>query len=130
VVSDRYTTSNAVHQASKEPESQQGTFLNWLYEFEYGKLGLPRPDLIIYLDVPTDFTEQMMRKREADTNTSADIHEKDMTYLATCRRTGKAAAEFYGWTVISCVRDGKMRSIEDIHDEIYRHVAAALEENV
>ena len=130
VVSDRYTTSNAVHQASKEPESQQGTFLNWLYEFEYGKLGLPRPDLIIYLDVPTDFTEQMMRKREADTNTSADIHEKDMTYLATCRRTGKAAAEFYGWTVISCVRDGKMRSIEDIHDEIYRHVAAALEETV
>ena len=130
VISDRYTTSNAVHQASKEPESQQGTFLNWLYEFEYGKLGLPRPDLIIYLDVPTDFTEQMMRKREADTNTSADIHEKDMTYLATCRRTGKAAAEFYGWTVISCVRDGKMRSIEDIHDEIYRHVAAALEETV
>ena len=130
VVSDRYTTSNAVHQASKEPESQQGAFLNWLYEFEYGKLGLPRPDLIIYLDVPTDFTEQMMRKREADTNTSADIHEKDMTYLATCRRTGKAAAEFYGWTVISCVRDGKMRSIEDIHDEIYRHVAAALEETV
>ncbi len=130
VVSDRYTTSNAVHQASKEPESQQGAFLNWLYEFEYGKLGLPRPDLIIYLHVPTDFTEQMMRKREADTNTSADIHEKDMTYLATCRRTGKAAAEFYGWTVISCVRDGKMRSIEDIHDEIYRHVAAALEETV
>ena len=130
VVSDRYTTSNAVHQASKEPESQQGAFLNWLYEFEYGKLGLPRPDLIIYLDVPTDFTEQMMRKREADTNTSADIHEKDMTYLATCRRTGKAAAEFYGWTVISCVLDGKMRSIEDIHDEIYRHVAAALEETV
>lgn len=130
VVSDRYTTSNAVHQASKEPEDQQGTFLNWLYEFEYGKLGLPRPDLTIYLDVPTDFTEQMMRKREADTNTSADIHEKDMAYLATCRRTGKAAAEFYGWTVISCIRDGKMRSIEDIHEEIYRHVTAALEETV
>ena len=72
----------------------------------------------------------MMRKREADTNTSADIHEKDMAYLATCRRTGKAAAEFYGWTVISCIRDGKMRSIEDIHEEIYRHVTAALEETV
>ena len=130
VVSDRYTTSNAVHQASKEPENKQADFLKWLYEFEYEKLGLPCPDLIIYLDVPTDFTEQMMRKREADTNTTADIHEKDMTYLATCRRTGKAAAQFYGWTVISCVRDGKMRSIEDIHEEIYRHVAAALEETV
>ena len=128
VVSDRYTTSNAVHQASKEPAQTQGDFLKWLYEFEYDKLGLPRPDLTIYLDVPTDFTEKMMRRREADTNTSADIHEKDMDYLATCRRTGKAAAEFYGWTVIQCVKDGQMRSIEDIHEEIYRHVRNSLED--
>ena len=128
IVSDRYTTSNAVHQASKEPAEKQGEFLQWLYEFEYEKLGLPCPDLILYLDVPTDFTEKMMRRREADTNTRADIHEQDLTYLATCRRTGKAAADYYGWTVINCVNDGQMRSIEDIHDEIYRHVAACLEE--
>ena len=127
VVSDRYTTSNAVHQASKEEGEAQTTFLHWLYELEYDKLGLPRPDLVIYLDVPTDFTEAMMRRREADTNTSADIHEQDLSYLATCRRTGKAAAKYYGWTVIDCVRDGQMRSIEDIHEEIYRHVAACLE---
>jgi len=128
IVSDRYTTSNAVHQASKEPEEARGAYLKWLYEFEYEKLGLPAPDLVLYLDVPTDFTEQLMRRREADTNTKADIHEQDMSYLATCRRTGKAAAEFYGWTVIQCVRDGAMRTIEDIHEEIYRHVAACLEE--
>ena len=128
VISDRYTTSNAVHQTSKEPPEKQGDFLKWLYDFEYDKLGLPRPDLVIYLDVPTDFTEQMMRRREADTHTHADIHEQDMAYLATCRRTGKAAAEFYSWTVIDCVRDGVMRSIEDIHEEIYRHVAECLED--
>ena len=128
IVSDRYTTSNAVHQASKEPAEKQHAFLQWLYDFEYSKLGLPCPDLVIYLDVPTDFTEAMMRRREADTNTTADIHELDMAYLATCRRTGKAAAEYYGWSVIECVRDGKMRSIEDIHEEIYRHVAACLED--
>ena len=128
IVSDRYTTSNAVHQASKEPEEKQGEFLKWLYEFEYDRLGLPQPDLTIYLDVPTDFTEKLMRTREAATNTSADIHEQDLQYLATCRRTGEAAASFYGWTVIQCVKDGKMRSIEDIHEEIYRHVAACLEE--
>ena len=127
IVSDRYTTSNAVHQASKEPAEKQADFLKWLYDFEYDKLGLPRPDLTIYLDVPTDFTEKMMRRREQDTNTHADIHEQDLQYLATCRRTGKAAAEYYGWTVIQCVRDGKMRTIEDIHEEIYRHVAACLE---
>ena len=128
VLSDRYTTSNAVHQASKEPEEKQGQFLKWLYEFEYDRLGLPRPDLTIYLDVPTDFTEKMMRSREAATNTHADIHEQDLGYLATCRRTGKAAAAFYGWTVIDCVKNGAMRSIEDIHEEIYRHVMACLEE--
>ena len=128
ILSDRYTTSNAVHQASKEPEEKQGEFLKWLYELEYDKLGLPCPDLVIYLDVPTDFTEKMMRGREAATNTTADIHEQDMEYLATCRRTGRAAADFYHWTVINCVKDGAMRSIEDIHEEIYRHVAAYLED--
>ncbi len=128
VVSDRYTTSNAVHQASKEEGEAQKAFLHWLYDFEYGKLGLPQPDLTLYLDVPTDFTQMLMRSREAATHTQADIHEKDLSYLATCRRTGRAAAEYYGWTVISCVRDGKMRSIEDIHEEICRHVAACLEE--
>ena len=128
VVSDRYTTSNAVHQSSKEPEDKREDFLNWLYDFEYDKLGLPRPDLVIYLDVPTDFTEKMLRHRESETNTQADIHEQDMQYLATCRRMGRAAAEHYGWTVIRCVRDGAMRSMEDIHEEIYRHVATCLED--
>lgn len=128
VVSDRYTTSNAVHQASKEPEEKQEAFLKWLYELEYDHLGLPRPDLTIYLDVPTDFTEKLLRSRERDTNTNADIHEQDSAYLATCRRMGKAAAKYYGWTVIECVQDGKMRSIEDIHTEIYNHVAKCLEE--
>ena len=126
ILSDRYTTSNAVHQASKEPAQKQEDFLKWLYDFEYTKLGMPAPDLVIYLDVPTDFTEAMMRKRESDTNTHADIHEQDMAYLATCRRTGKMAAEYYGWTVIQCVRDGKMRSIEDIHEEICAHVRKTL----
>lgn len=128
VISDRYTTSNAVHQASKEPEKTRQDFLAWLYDFEYDKLGLPRPDLVLYLDVPTGFTQELMRRREAATHTHADIHEQDAAYLATCREIGRAAAKFYGWTVIDCVKDGRMRSIEDIHEEIYRHVAACLED--
>ena len=128
IVCDRYTTSNAVHQASKEPEETRQAFLKWLYDFEYDRLGLPRPDLTLYLDVPTDFTEQLLRHREQDTHTTADIHERNSAYLASCRRTGRAAAEYYGWTIISCTENGKMRSIEDIHEEIYRHVAACLED--
>ena len=129
ILSDRYTTSNAVHQASKEKPEDREKYLHWLYDFEYAKMGLPKPDLVIYLDVPTDFTEKMMRRREQDTNTQADIHEQDMAYLATCRATGRAAAEHYGWTVIQCVRDGAMRSMEDIHQEIYAAVKNCLEKN-
>ena len=128
VISDRYTTSNAVHQASKEEGQARQDYLKWLYEFEYDQLKLPRPDLTIYLDVPTDFTEKMLRGREEATNTKADIHEKDMTYLATCRQCGREAAAFYGWKVIHCVKDGKMRSIEDIHNEIYAAVQQCLED--
>lgn len=127
VLSDRYTTSNAVHQGSKEPEQDRHAFWSWLYDYEYEKLGLPQPDLIIYLDVPTDFTERLMRHREQDTGTKADIHEKDMAYLTTCRETGRAAARFYGWKVIECVKDGQMRSVEDIHEEIYRNVRECME---
>ena len=127
VLSDRYTTSNAVHQASKEPADQRNAYLHWLYNFEYEKLGLPRPDLTIYLDVPTDFSEKLLRGREQATNTKADIHEKDTAYLATCRKSGKDAAAYYGWTVIECVKDGAMRSMEDIHQEIYSHVRRCLE---
>lgn len=128
VLSDRYTTSNAIHQSAKEKPEDRVAFLQWLGDFEYHLLGLPAPDLTIYLDVPTDFTEKLMRHREQETNTQADIHEKDTAYLATCREAGRAAADFYGWTVIECVKDGAMRSIEDIHEEIFAHVAKLLEE--
>lgn len=128
VLSGRYTTSNAVHQASKVVGADREKYLQWLYDFEYDKMGLPRPDLTIYLDVPTDYTEKLLRSREQATNTNADIHEQDMDYLAACRECGRAAAKFYGWTVIQCVRDGKMRTIEDIHQEIYAAVKQCLED--
>lgn len=127
VLSDRYTTSNAVHQASKETGDARKDYLKWLYEFEYDQLQLPRPDLVIYLDVPTDFTEKMLRGREQATNTQADIHEKDMQYLATCRNCGREAAAYYNWKIIECVKDGAMRTMEDIHAEIYAAVRQCLE---
>ena len=128
MLSDRYTTSNAVHQGSKVPAEERKAFFEWLYDYEYGKMELPKPDLVIYLDVPTELTGQLMRKREAATNTNADIHEQHMDYLKLCRSTGLEAAEFYGWNIIHCAKDGKMRSIEDIHNEIFALVQSALEE--
>ena len=127
MLSNRYTTSNAVHQASKVPLECREEFFRWLYDFEYKHLELPEPDIVIYLDVPTELTGEMLRTREEKTQTHADIHEQNMDYLRICRETGLQAAHFYGWTIIDCARDGKMRSIEDIHNEIFALVQNCLE---
>ena len=119
LIADRYTTSNAVHQASKLPDGEREKYLSWLFDYEYGLLGLPAPALVFYLDVPTELTEKMMRKREAETNTSADIHEQDDAYLRACRENAKKIAQTLGWQRIDCARDGALRSIEEIHEEIY-----------
>ena len=126
VLADRYTTSNAIHQASKVPPEEREAFFRWLYDFEYGKLGLPRPDLVLYLDVPTEYTVGMLRSREEQTSTQADIHEQDTAYLRTCRESGARAAQVLGWRRVQCVRDGAMRSIEDIHGEIWAQVEPLL----
>ncbi len=126
IVADRYTTSNAVHQASKLPQEEREPYLSWLFHFEYEQLGLPKPDVVFYLDVPTEITGQMMRKREADTNTQADIHEKDEQYLRECRANARHVAELCGWERVECVQEGRMRSIEEIHDEILRRLEKLL----
>ena len=126
IIADRYTTSNAVHQASKLPPEKRTVFLNWLFELEYGKLGLPKPDLVLYLDMPTEITEKMMRSREAATGTHADIHEQDEAYLKSCREAAREIVKDCGWTVIHCARDDAPRTVEDIHNEVYKTVKSLL----
>ncbi|NLF35256.1 MAG: thymidylate kinase [Clostridiales bacterium] len=130
VLADRYTTSNAVHQACKLPEDQWEDFFRWLFDFECDKLGLPWPSLVLYLDMPTALAVENLRRREGETHTKGDIHEVDTDYLALCRRTAQAAAAFFGWHTVSCAdAGGTLRTVEDIHNEIWRLIAAALEEN-
>ena len=126
VVANRYTTSNAVHQASKLLPGERKGFLEWLFDLEYGKLGLPKPDLVLYLDMPTEITEKMMRQREAATGTHADIHEQDETYLKNCRAAAREIVKDCGWTVIRCARDDAPRTVEDIHNEVYKTVKSLL----
>ena len=128
VVSDRYTTSNAVHQGSKVPEGERAEFFRWLYDLEYDRMGLPRPDLVVLLDVPVELSEQLMRKREKSTGTHADIHERDEDYLKKCRDVALHAAKYYGWRTVSCAKDGAIRGVEDIHEEVYAIVKSCLED--
>ena len=126
IVADRYTTSNAVHQASKLPEGERKAYLDWLFHTEYELLGLPRPDLVIYLDMPTEITERMMRKREAATNTHADIHEQDAAYLRACRENARAIVRECGWTHVLCAEGDSPRTPEEIHAQVYELVRTLL----
>ena len=118
ILTDRYSTSNAVHQAVKCSPEERPAFLRWLDEFEHDKLGLPRPDLVLYLDMPTRQAVQLLRSREAATHTQADIHELDTGYLAACRDCALEAARVLGWQVIPCMEGDRLRSIEEIHQDI------------
>jgi len=118
VITDRYTTSNAVHQCSKLPPEERKAYLDWLFGFEYDLMGLPAPTRVLYLDVPTELTEQMMRHREATTNTQADIHEQDEAYLRHCRENAQFVVDYGKWTKIDCAINGTLRTVEDIHREI------------
>lgn len=127
VVANRYTTSNAVHQTVKCPPQERGDFLRWLDDFEHTKLGLPRPDLVLYLDMPTDQAAALLRRREADTHTRADIHELDTAYLASCRESALQAVDLLGWKVIPCVdASGALRPVESIQEEVWSLAAPLL----
>ena len=126
ILAARYTTSNACHQGSKLPHDERLKFYDWLYDFEFNKMGMPAPDLVLYLDIDIETSLKQMQNRRQQTNTTADIHEKDSGYLQASLDAGRAAAQHYGWKTIKCMNNGNMRSIEDIHEDIYKSVLEAL----
>ena len=119
IISDRYTTSNAVHQGCKLPDEQLPEFFSWLADLEYVKMGLPEPDLVIYLDVDIETSLRRMKHRQQGTNTHADIHERDVKYLERCLHTANMAAEHYGWRRVDFMKNGLEREADEKNDEIY-----------
>lgn len=120
IITDRYTTSNAIHQGCKLPEDERADFFTWLYDYEFRLLGLPRPDAVIYMHLPPDISAQRMRGREEATGSTADIHERDIAFLQKSAECGLMAAKHYGWHVIDCAPGNVQRSEEDIHNEVFK----------
>ena len=122
VVSDRYTTSNAVHQCSKLPPMHWDGFLDWLFDFEYKKMGIPAPDAVVYLSVDVEVSQGLLAARYHGDAAKMDIQEKDTEYLARSRAAAEYCAHKLGWRRIDCTREenGKkiMRTPEDIHAEV------------
>lgn len=122
VISDRYTTSNAVHQCSKLPQEQWDTFLQWLFDFEYRLMGIPAPDKVIYLQVDPAMSQKLMTGRYQGDESKKDIHEKDRAYLDRSRLAAEYCAEKLLWQTVHCVKDGTMRTIEEIGREILERI--------
>lgn len=102
IIAARYTTSNAIHQMAKLPKSEWDSYLAWLEYYEYVQLGLPRPDQVIFLDMPLHIAQRLMSGRYAGDESKKDIHERDLAYLRQCRESALYAAEKSGWQVICC----------------------------
>jgi dTMP kinase len=115
-----------VHQGCKLSDEELPGFFSWLADLEYVKMGLPEPDLVIYLDVDIETSLRRMKHRQEGTNTKADIHEKDVAYLERCLRTADKAAEHYGWKRIPFMKDGLERETDEKNDEIYSIILETL----
>jgi len=122
ILADRYTTSNAYHQATKLPPAQWPAFFAWLEDIEYGKLGIPKPDLVFYLDMPLEVSRALISARYAGDEAKRDIHEADSDYLAACREAAICACEAMGWVRVPCAGDGAPFSPEVIQERIRAHV--------
>ena len=119
IVADRYTTSYMFHQCTKEPKENWDSYLSWLEDLEYEKVGLPRPTQVIYLDVEPEVSRALLSKRYEGDESKKDIHEANFAYLLRCREAALYAAEKFGWKVSACNKGSEMRSIEEISDEIW-----------
>jgi len=130
VIAGRYTTSNAVHQASKLPEEQWEDFLGWLYDFEYNKIGIPKPDKVIFLDMPVEVSQKLLTKRYAGDESKKDIHENDTEYLDRCRKAAVFTAEYSGWEIIPCSEYGEPRSVDRISIDVLKSVLKLYKEDL
>ena len=128
-VLDRYTTSNMVYMTSKLPTDDWDDFLMWLSEFEYDRLELPRPDGVIYLDMPTEVSQKLMSGRYNSDESKKDLHEKNVDFLNACRKSALYAAQNQGWTVIPCSENNAPRTIEDIAADVYAEAVKILKKD-
>lgn len=126
IFADRYTPANALYQMTKLAREEWDGFLEWLFDFEYNKIGIPEPDKVIFLDMPVEVSQRLMTSRYHGDESKKDVHEANVEFLNKCREAALYAADKYGWSVINCAENGEPLSIEKINDSIYALVREVL----
>lgn len=127
ILADRYTTSNMVHQAVKITDSaERDAFLDWLWDYEFNKLALPVPDKVVFLDMAPNVADKLIDARAEAGKQAKDIHEQDTSYLHRCHAAYVWLAKKYGWDKVKCDDGSKPKSIEAIHQAVYKAVKTIL----
>ena len=126
ILADRYTTANMVHQASKiHDENERDKFLDWLFDFEFNLYGLPHPTKVFFLNMPPEASQRLMKDRanKITNESKKDIHESNPEYLKQCYKATCSLVDKYDWHEVKCVdKDDNIRTIDDIHEEIFNVV--------
>ncbi len=126
ILADRYATSNSIYQMEKLDKAEWDSYLEWSEDFEYNKIGIPRPDAVIYLDMPVEISQRLMTSRYNGDEGKKDVHEADVEFLKRCRSSALYAAEKQGWRVVECSDGENPLSIEEIHNRIIEIVEKEL----
>jgi dTMP kinase len=124
ILASRYTTSNAIYQMGKLPETEWDAYLDWLAAYEYHRLGLPEPDAVIYLDMPVSVQQQLLAKRYHGDLEKKDLHESDIAFQLQCQQAAYYAAEKLHWQVLPCSKDGEPLPVETIQAALLQQVQA------
>ncbi len=127
ILASRYISSNAIHQAVKLSENEWDSYIEWLYDYECDKLGLPKADKTIFLDMPVEVSQKLLSARYNGDENKKDIHEADVNYLKNCRETALYCAKKLNWDVVSCSKDGQPLSIEKISEMLLKKVDEVIE---
>ena len=125
ILADRYTTANMVHQAGKiSNEKEREKFLDWLWDFEFNLYGLPVPTEAFFLNMPPEYAFKLMenRKNKFTHEDKKDIHERDKNHIIDSYNAACSLVDKYNWYEVKCVKEDKLRTIEDIHEEIYKEI--------
>ena len=123
IVLDRYTTSSLIYQSSViENLEERDKFINYIYDYEYNKLGIPEPDLVIFLHAPFELIKELKAKRKTNDGIQNDIHERDLEFMKNVSDTSISIANKFNWSYIECTKDNRMRTIEEIHEDVYKLV--------
>ncbi|MBQ8411382.1 MAG: deoxynucleoside kinase [Ruminiclostridium sp.] len=120
VISARYVTSNAIYQMTKLDKSEWDKYLDWLYDFEYGKLGIPKPDKTIFLDMPIEISQKLLSERYDGDENKKDIHEQNVSFLKACRESALYVAKRDCWDIIPCNNGDNPRTIEEINNDLIK----------